>query len=44
MELPTIGSGVDHADLLSYIQRYKQVGLLQEIENRFGAAIHPVNG
>lgn len=29
---------VEHRDLMQYINRYKQVNLLREIENRFSAA------
>ena len=29
---------VDHKDLIAYINRYKQVNLLREIEAKFGAA------
>ena len=30
--------GVPHNDLMTYINRYKQVSLMRDIENRFGTA------
>ena len=37
-ETPRFDKTINDADLLSYIQKYKQMELLREIEKRFGVA------